>query len=685
MEKILCGKCGEPFIHRRVFNRFLEVAKEKNLIEFQDLLMLCPRCRTLNLAQKLVGNNLEWRVRSKFASKRRREKINPIKKDGRTGATVYKTECFICNSGCDATAYVKDGKVVKVEGDLSSPVTKGTLCAKGLASRSILYHSARLKHPIMRLVDRGGCKWKRISWNDALNAVVKGFGEVEKKYGRQSIALATGTSRGWLRFFNRFANAFGCQFTGPGTAQCALPRQTSSLLVLGSHAMECPDYDHTRCMLIWGVNPPATWPVKALGMMAAKARGARLIVVDPIFTETASKADLWLQVRPGTDAALTLGMLNVVIKEELYDKDFVDKWCVGFEELRERVQRYPPARVAEITWVPEEQIIEASKKYATTKPACVTQALAIDQNADTISTSRAIAMLSAITGNIDVPGGNIPLMPTGVIPASAPELTLRDRLSKESHEKRLGSRDYPLLAGEWCMQNPTAHNATLWKAILTGEPYPVRALYCQGSNMLLCYANAKMVESALLSLDFFVVVDLFMTPTAELADIVLPAACWLEREAVTYQHHVSFSNVHLQQKVAEIKECWTDIKILNELAKRLSVGELMFNSDEEYFDFLLRPRGITFKEFKRLGMLSVPYKYRKYEKENFKTQSGKVELYSRRLEDLGFDPLPSYREPSESPFSTPDLAKNTLSYSRLAGGNLFSDTQSYVTYRYYWR
>lgn len=583
--------------------------------------------------------------------------MNPKKYDKRTGATVYKTECFICNSGCDAVAYVKDGKVTKVEGDLSSTITRGTLCAKGLASRSILYHPDRLTYPKKRIGKRGEDKWKRISWDTALNLVVKEFRKAERNYGKESIACATGTMRGWIRFFNRFVNAFGVQWTGAGTAQCALPRNTGQLLVVGSHAMECPDYRYTNCMLIWGANPAATWPSKALGMMDARARGAKMIVVDPVFTETASKANLWLQIRPGTDAALALGMLNVILDEELHDKDFVEKWCVGFKELRERVKQYPPETVEEITWVPKKLIIQASKMYSTTKPASITQCLSIDQNADTISTSRAIAMLAAITGNIDARGGNIRTMPTGVFPRSHPEFTLKSRLSKESHEKRLGSKQYPFLAGEDCVQNPSAHNAALWRAILEGKPYPVRVLFCQGSNPVLCYANTKMVEKALLSLDFLVVVDLYMTPTAELADLVLPAASWLEREAVTNSYQVSYNSVHLQQKVAEIKECWTDIKILNELANRLGVGKLLFKSEQEYFDFILKPSGITFKEFKKRGIMKVPYKYKRYNQEGFKTQTGKVELYSKRLEDLGFDPLPSFREPTESPFTKSELTK----------------------------
>ncbi len=410
-------------------------------------------------------------------------------------------------------------------------------------------------------------------------------------------------------------------------------------------------------MLIWGANPPATWPVKALGMMEARARGAKLIVVDPVLTETSSKADIWLQLRPGTDAALALAMLNVVINEGLYDKGFVEKWCLGFDELRERVQDYPPEKVEALTWVPREKIVEAARTYALTRPASITQVLAIDQNADTISTSRSIAMLASITGNIDVPGGNVFPMKTGV--RGGKERALTHLLTKEDHESRLGSKEYPLLAGEPAVEmgtDPTAHNATLWKAILTGKPYPVRALYCQGNNMVISYGNTKMVTEALFSLDFFVVVDLFMTPTSELADILLPAATWLEKNAVSSLYQASYNHIHLKQKVVEIENCWSDYKILNELAKRLGVGELMFNSEEEYCDYLLKDTGMTFEELKKTGTITIPFVYKKYEKDGFGTPSGKIELYSQRLKDLGFDPLPSYREPTESPYSTPELA-----------------------------
>lgn len=533
-----------------------------------------------------------------------------------------------------------------VEGDPSSPVTKGTLCSKGLASRELLYHPGRLRHPLKRAGRKGEGRWNRISWDEALDILADRFQSIERKYGPEAIACATGTSRGWIPTFTRFANAWGKQWTGPGVAQCYAPRAMSQSLTLGGLAIECPDYTKTECMIAWGANPAATWSWKAVGLMEAWGRGAGLIAIDPVLSETASKADTWLQIRPGTDAALSLAMLHVIINEGLFDREFVDKWCIGFDRLRDHVQEYTPGNVEGITWIPRDKIVDAARLYATTKPACISQIVAIEQNADTISTCRAIAMLAAVTGNVDIPGGNVIPMLLPMRSVFEPEHGLSHRLTEEQHEKRLGSKEFPLLSDKYNFF-PSAHNAALWKAMVTGHPYPVRALYTHGSNIVLAFANANVVEKALGSLYFFVVADLFMTPTAELADILLPAASWLERNMAQSNLQVSYNHVHLQQKVINLEECWSDAKILGEVAKRLGFGDLMFEREEDYCDFVLCPSGMTWKEFRETGIITIPMVYRKYEKEGFKTPSGKVELYSRQLKDLGFDPLPRYREPAE--------------------------------------
>jgi len=654
-EKVSCQRCKNLFVSLEHHQEILKIAEDKGLGSYRAYFSLCQNCRAQAFAEQMIGNHLEKVKRTEHVAKRRQETFYTIREDTRLGTTVYKTECFICNQGCDALVHVKDGMVVRVEGDTSSEVTKGTLCAKGLASKEILYHRERLLHPMKRSGTRGEGKWQRITWDEAFDTIVNHLRSIEERYGSESIVLATGTNRGWVRYFTRFANAYGKQWIGPGIAQCFYPRISGQMLVLGTNAMENPDYNATRCMIIWGCNPTTTWPVKGLGIMEAWCRGAQMIVIDPFFSEAASKAHLWLQLRPGTDAALALGMLHVIITERLYDETFVDNWCIGFDELVKRVEEYQPERVETITWVPASLIREAARLYAAIKPSSITQCLSIDQNADTISTSRSIAMLAAITGNIDVPGGNLITMLTEMSPVS--DETGRQWLSREHHEKRLGRAQYPLLAGEACVMGPSAHNFTVWRAILTGRPYPVRAVYCHGSNMLRTYANTKMVTDALTKLDFFVVADLFPTETAAIADIVLPAASWMERSAVTRNEQTSISHLHLQQKVVQREECRSDLSILNELARRLGFADRMFPGEEAYFDFLLQPSGLTFEEFKRLGVVSCPHVFRKYESEGFHTPSGKVQLYDERLTSLGYDPLPSYQEPSESPIHTPELAK----------------------------
>jgi len=651
-EAVVCQRCGQEIAPAKVLRHINRTIQEKNLERFNEYWVLCPKCRRETFANQLIGDRLDKVDRVPHVSRRRKEDVLPVRKDERTGATVYKSECFICNSGCDATVWVKDGKVIKVEGDPSSHVTKGTLCSKGLSSKELLYHPDRLLYPLQRVGKRGEGKWQRISWDEALDTMTTRFNEIEQKYGKDSIICTHGTSRGWFQLFIRFANAWGKQWMGAGVAQCAHPRISSGFLTFGTSPMECPDYSATKCMLVWAANPAATWNWKAVGMMEAWARGAKLIVIDPVLSETASKADIWLRLRPGTDAALALGMLNVIINEQLYDKEFDDKWCFGFESLRERVQEYPPDKVEKITWVPAEQIIEVARIYATTKPGCITQVLAIDQNADTVSSSRSIAMLASITGNIDVPGGNIMAMYT----KTGAKISLKNLLTAEQHAKRLGSREYPVLAGEKSII-PSAHNLLVWQAILTGKPYPIRAMYNHGHNMVICYPNSKMALEALLSLDFLVVTDLFMTPTAEIADIVLPAASWIERSRPVIDDHASYDSIHLQQKVVQRGECWSDYKILNELAKKLGFADRMFDTEEDLFDFLLEDYKITWQEFKEKGIVNIPLIYQKYEKNGFNTPSGKIEIYSNTLAEMGFDPLPSYREPVESPISTPELAR----------------------------
>jgi anaerobic selenocysteine-containing dehydrogenase len=562
---------------------------------------------------------------------------------------VVKSGCGLCLANCGVLIHLKDGKPVRVEGDPENPINRGALCVRGKNSLEYAYHPDRLLHPLKRVGEKGKGKWERITWDEALNTISSELNKVKGKYGAESLLFIRGGSLGYQdNYVARFANVFGAPNVASMAYICHQPRVMPSVYTYGFKAY--PDYEYPpACIVLWAVNTCATAIGECNKTNEAVEKGSKLVVIDPGETPFAKKADIWLKPRPCSDLALALGMINVIINEELFDKNFVDKWTVGFEELRKHVQDYSPEKVAEITWVPAEKIREVARFYATNKPACIAWGNGIDNNINNFQCARAIAILRALTGNIGIPGGDAEWSPSGIVSTSAPELVQQNALSPEMRAKRISAAEGLLPTIFYALPQ----NAV--KAMLKAEPYPMRAAFLQGGNLLHTYSNAKEVYEAFKSLDFFVVTDHFMTPTAELADIVLPAATYLEIDHLQEGEHARTVNV--VQKVTEIGECWSDLKIFNELAKRMGLGKYFWENDEQALDFILKPTGLTFKEFKKIGTITGIKQYRKYEKDGFSTPSGKVELYSNRLKEWGFDPLPVYREPPESPLSAPELAK----------------------------
>ncbi len=358
----------------------------------------------------------------------------------------------------------------------------------------------------------------------------------------------------------------------------------------------------------------------------------------------------WLAIRPGTDAALALAMINVIIEEGVYDKEFVEKWTVGFEELKRHVKQFTPQWAEGITTVKAADIAEAARTYATSKPAVLEWGLGIEQNHNSLQTVRAIAILRAITGNIDIPGGDI--LGMNII-RSYP--TLKDKLPEGMVGKRLGADKFKLLGG-WRAFMPSAHIPALFKAMRTGDPYKIRALLIFGNNPLTTVANAREVYESLKELELLVVTDLFMTPTAAIADYVLPAAFWTEVEQVIGYPLVVENMVMAQQKITQTGECRQDEWIMNELANRLDLPGSE-ESLEDVMNYQLEPLGITYDELKKRVFMFPRHEYKKYEKHGFRTPSRKVELYCKMLERMGHEPLPVYKEPPESPVSSPETAK----------------------------
>ena len=571
--------------------------------------------------------------------------------------TVLKSVCRSCHGGCGVLLHVRGDRLVKVEGDRESPLNHGRLCPIGTVTLDLVYHPDRLQYPQRRVGARGSGQWHRISWDQALDEISERLLAIRDQFGAEAIALGTGTGRHHIRWVSRFGHALGTpNWCEPGFAQCFHPRVNTCILTFG----DFPVSDYTgdvspACIMFWGHNPTNSGPdgETRFNVLEALDHKPKIIVIDPRQTDLAKRADVWLQVRPGVDDALALSMLNVIIGEKLYDDLFVARWTHGFEALRERVRDYSPEWAEPITWVAADKIRAAARLFATTKPALLEWGCAIEHTPKCIQTVRAVSMLPALTANIDIPGGWVfGMHGLGRFPS------LIENLTPEANAKRLGADHFKLLGGEGA-DLPAAHIPTLLRAMREGQPYPVKAFLVFGNNTLSTYANASLVYDSLMKLDFMVCADLFMTPTAELADIVLPAASWPELNQLAGLPTIAANVVLAQQKAVRIGECKSDEEIFVDLARRmkLPVGT---EPVEDVLDAQLAAGevGITFDELKQRGFFKVPFKYRKYENGGFKTPTGKIELYSTRFEALGYPPLPYYEEPPESPISSPEVARD---------------------------
>jgi anaerobic selenocysteine-containing dehydrogenase len=340
-------------------------------------------------------------------------------------------------------------------------------------------------------------------------------------------------------------------------------------------------------------------------------------------------------------------MANVIISEGFYDREFVSRYTHGWDRFVQRAAQYPLDKVEEITWVPAAKVRDAARLYAQTKPACIQWGVAIEQTINSTDNNRILADLMAITGNLDVPGGNVFFVPAPVRPIG--EFGMHRSLPETQRQKRLGGGTYKL-ADRIAIVTPKM----AWDAILTEEPYPVKAMLLHGTNPVITRANAREVYSALKQIDFLSVADFFMTPTAELADIVLPAATWLEFDDIgAYLFRGGY--VFARPGIVQIGECWPDHRMFIELGKRMGQQEF-WRDIEGDLDHVLEPSGMNFDRFLEKGYLRGKMEYRKYEKSGFPTPTGKFELYSTVFEKWGYDPLPQYREIPESPVSTPAAA-----------------------------
>ncbi len=557
---------------------------------------------------------------------------------------IIKTYCArMDHGGCGILAHVENGKIIKIEGDPDSPLNRGTICAKGIAQLEKLNHPDRLKYPLKRIGERGEGKWKRISWDEALGTIAGKIKETIGRDGPRAISFAQGAPKG-LEYFLliRLANLLKVpNISTPGHV-CHMPRETASTLTCGFFPI--PDYDHSpACVVVWGSNLFQTNEEGIIGSQLKRAldQGAKLIVIDPRKTGIASRADLWLQPKPGTDLALALGILRVIVDNDLYDQPFVESWTKGFQELKEHLQQYPLDKVSRITWIPKEKIREMAYLFSRTRPASIQWGNALEHTPHSFQCARALLILMAVTGNLDAPGGNVnrpgPLI---MRPGELVQI------------KKFPDKKEKILSPEFRLSTMMGFvpSQLIIKAILTEKPYPIRMMYIQGGNPLLSYANSMETFKAMKKLHFLALSEIFLTPTAQLADIVLPAATNFEFDDIGH-FGLPHGFILARPRIVEpMEESWSDSKILNELGKRLGYGQYFWNDMKECLDEVLKPAGMTYDDFKRIGMLKGKWESKGYEKKGFNTPSGKVEIYSEQLKKWEYDPLPCYRDSYESPF-----------------------------------
>ena len=669
--------------------------------------------------------------------------------------------CALCVSRCGSIAVVEDGRFVALEPDPTHP-TGQALCAKGRAAPELVYHPDRLLYPLRRTRPKGDPDpgWQRISWDEALDHISSRLRELAATYGPECVVFSasspsTSASADSVVWIDRLRHAFGSPSLCASMELCGWGRYLATVYTYGASVPGnyMPDLENAGCILFWGYNPNVARLAHTTATMRGIKRGARLIVVDPRRAGLAAKADLWLQVRPGTDAALALAIAHVMIERDWYDKAFIREWTNGpllvradnghlltehdlsaagsaqryiaWSEAHNRPVVYDPAvgrykvdspdlalfgsydiatlqgnvvcwpafalaaevcrrdgaeNVESICGIERQQVESAARMLWEARPVAYYAWSGVEQQTSSTHIARAIAQLHALTGSFDVQGGNVLFAAASTANVAGDEL-----MPVEQRARALGLAARPLGPSRW--QFVTSHE--LYRAILEQQPYAVRGLVGFGANLLVAHADGRRGREALAALDFYVHADLFMNPTAELADIVLPVASAFEREALKIGFEVSADAqalVQLRKPVVQPRgEARSDTAIIFDLACRLGLGSHFWDGDiDAAYRHQLAPSGIsleTLRESPSGVRAPVQTRYRKFAEEKdgiprgFATPTRKIELYSEQLLQHGYPPLPEYEEPLVSPRSRPDLAERYPLIFTCAKHALFCESQ----------
>ena len=551
---------------------------------------------------------------------------------------TISTICRMCDHGCGIEVDVAEGQPVSLKGARQHPYNKGWLCAKGRAALDFFHHPQRLATPLIK--NEGNLV--PVDWNRSLEFAAQKMNRLRDRHGPESLAVYHGEGVGHQEikyYMKRFANVYGTpNFMGVGSL-CNASRTIAETLTIGG--LTKPDISNTGFLIVWGANPLiSNEPFAPAEISRLKKRGSKLVVIDPRKTETAARADIHLPVRPGCDEILILNMLHVIFREELWDKTFTAEWVNGFNNLFEAVSadRFSPENGQASTGIPSDLVWQVAHAYARTKPAGIFTGNGLEHHSFGVQTIRLLAILKAITGNLDVPGGDL--------------LTPRPRLNDmtaplpDPSIPPIGSEKFPL----FCQARKEAHALSLAEAILDERPYPIKAMIIAGGNPSLEWPNSLRTRQALQKLDFLMVIDVVRSPDSQYADVVLPACTFLERDEHRVNVYQNLPCITLRRKVVEPVNGLPDQMIWARLARHMGFGEhFPWQNCEEGIDFLLHKLGITYRDLISRGGIYEYEKrrYKKYERDGFPTTTGKIELYPQQLESFGFDSSPVRKNAGE--------------------------------------
>lgn len=551
-----------------------------------------------------------------------------------------------CPDTCAMLVTVKDGRAIKIGGDPSHPVTQGFLCAKVSRYIERTYHQDRLQYPMRRIGPRGSGQWQRITWDEALDEIARRFKAISAEYGPQAILpYSYSGSLGLLMYGSmdrRFFHKLGASLLD--RTICATAGMEGYKYTVGKSIGTDPEqFAHARLILLWGTNTltsnPHLWPF----VKRARANGARVIAIDPYRSRTAQQCDEHLAINVGTDAALALGMMHVILAEGLEDREYLRDYTLGEAELRARVAEYPPERVAEITGLPAERIISLAREYATTQPAAIRINYGLQRHAGGGMAVRTLAALPAIVGAWRHPAGGILLSTSGTFPLNYAALERPDLIPP-------GTR--------------TINMIELGQALTEVNDPPVKALFVYGSNPAVVAPDLHRVHQGLMRDDLFVVVhEQFPTDTVQYADIVLPATTQLEHADILKAYGQLYMAWN-EPAIERVGEALPNTEVFRRLAARMGFDDPCFSdSDEDMARQVLESEhpwlaGITLEALKAHGWLrlNVPAEWAPFAEGGFPTPSGKCELFSASMDQAGLDPVPAFTPPAESAIVAPELA-----------------------------